>query len=348
MCELLGISFNMSVNPNISFRAFRYRGRKNSDGWGVAFYPDKSVQIIKEPLKATESQLSDFIKNYREIKSRIIIAHVRLTSVGGVCYKNTHPFSRELNGNEFVFAHNGTLSNYKRLRLGRFKPIGTTDSEYIFCYLLSNIERREINQWCEDDFNWLSIELKKINSYGTFNCIFSNGDFLFCYHDIESYNGLCFVKRESPYSQIQLKDEDWEINLFEEKDHRQYGYIIATNELTSEKWATFKPGELIIFKDGKMIYSNKRNISKVSISTFTDLEWEILIILRKSRHGVPLRVIIERSNQSTEDIKVAIKSLIKNKYISQDSRYNVEWDHEDATYYTNPNKRKEIDKLINN
>ncbi|RSN77202.1 class II glutamine amidotransferase, partial [Candidatus Methanodesulfokora washburnensis] len=39
MCELLGMSFNLPVNPRISFRGFRLRGKYNRDGWGLAFYP---------------------------------------------------------------------------------------------------------------------------------------------------------------------------------------------------------------------------------------------------------------------------------------------------------------------
>jgi len=52
MCELLAMSFNLAVRPNISFREFRHRGEKNRDGWGIAFYPDESAQIIKEPIRA--------------------------------------------------------------------------------------------------------------------------------------------------------------------------------------------------------------------------------------------------------------------------------------------------------
>ena len=51
MCELLAMSFNLPVTPNISFKAFRSRSERNPDGWGIAFYPDESVQIIKEPTK---------------------------------------------------------------------------------------------------------------------------------------------------------------------------------------------------------------------------------------------------------------------------------------------------------
>jgi glutamine amidotransferase len=257
MCELLGMSFNLPVNSRVSLKGFRLRGEENPDGWGLAFYPDESAQIIKEPTNAKNSNLSEFLQEFREIQSRIFIGHVRRTSVGSKTYKNTHPFNRELNGKEYVFAHNGTLCNYENLNLGRFKPIGETDSEYAFCHLLSCIEERGINEWKDEDFDWLNEKLREINEYGSFNCIFSDGEHLFCYHDKDGYNGLCFTHRKPPYDQIKLLDNDWDINLAGEKDPKQTGFIVATRRLTNEHWEDFKPGELIVFKDGMRIYSNR-------------------------------------------------------------------------------------------
>ncbi len=37
MCELLGLSFNTPVRPNLSFKGFHIRGETNPDGWGIAF-----------------------------------------------------------------------------------------------------------------------------------------------------------------------------------------------------------------------------------------------------------------------------------------------------------------------
>jgi len=256
MCELLGMSFNKAARPTLSFRGFRQRGESNPHGWGLAFYPDESVQIIKEPIKTTQSNLSSFIQNYTKIQSKIFIGHVRKASIGLISHKNTHPFQRELNGKDFAFAHNGTLSNdFKNLKTGRFKPIGETDSEYAFCHILNCIEEEKIERWTDEKFNWLHNLLQSINKYGNFNCIFSDGEFLFCYFDKNGYNGLSFVRRQAPFSSVRLEDEDFEINLSEEKAFSQKGFVIATKPLTNEQWENFKYGQLIVFKDGDMVFS---------------------------------------------------------------------------------------------
>ncbi|MBV6480067.1 MAG: putative glutamine amidotransferase YafJ [Ignavibacteria bacterium] len=260
MCEILGISFNEPVRPNISLKGFRQKSKRNPDGWGFAYFPDKSVQVFKEPLEADKSFLSEFIRNYQEIYSEIFVMHVRKSSVGNISHKNTHPFVRELNGREYVFAHNGSMYDFNKLNIGRFKPVGETDSEFAFCYILNEIESRNISCWNDEHFMWLSSRLKEINDYGTFNCIFSDGEFLFCFNDVNEFKDFCFVKREAPFETIRLLDDELEVELFLEKRPTQYGYIMATNPLTNEAWESFLPGELKIFKKGKIVFSNLDNV----------------------------------------------------------------------------------------
>ncbi|MFC1743348.1 class II glutamine amidotransferase [Candidatus Riflebacteria bacterium] len=340
MCELLGLSFNKPVRPQISFTGFRERGRNNPHGWGLAFYQDKAAQIFKEPLKAGGSNLAEFVQDYREISSKLFISHVRLSSVGGESYKNTHPFRRVLNGKEYIFAHNGTLRKFRTLKTGRFLPLGGTDSEHVFCHLLHCIEQRKISDWKERDFTWLNSKLKEINKYGRFNCLFSNGEFMFCYHDVKGYNGLFFVHRKPPYSDdaICLKDKDWQIQLSREKSPEETGFVIATRPLTDEDWHSFIPGSLVIFKGGKRVFGHK--------NFYFSEEKQVLKILRNSPHKVALKSIIRKSHAPEKLIKSTIKSLCSKEWIRQDGRDTVGWDDGEANYYTLRNFREKIDKII--
>lgn len=225
--------------------------------------------------------MSEFIENYPEIKSNIIIAHVRYISRTSVTHKNTHPFQRELNGKEFVFAHNGTFDNYRGLETGRFTAVGETDSEYAFCHILHLIEKEHINHWTNENFNWLHSKLKKINKYGNFNCLVSDGEYLFCYYDKNGYNGLCFVQRIAPFSTVRLIDEDFEINLAEEKEPTQKGFIIATRRLTDERWENFSSGELIVLKNGEIIFLLQPIYDGLNhLCTYVSLKSEISVTCR--------------------------------------------------------------------
>jgi glutamine amidotransferase len=346
MCELLGMSFNKPVRPTLSFRGFRHRGDGNPHGWGIAYYPDKSVQVVKEPIRASESALSEFIKNYPQIESKIFVSHVRYTSVGSKSHMNTHPFQRELHGKEFVFAHNGTLDNYTELPIGRFMPVGETDSEYVFCHIMRCIEERNINEWTSENFRWLWNQLKTINDKGSLNCVFSDGEYLFCYHDKGGYNGLCFVQRKAPFSMVRLEDEDFEVNLSEEKDPSQKGFIIATRRLTNERWENFYPGELIVFKDGNIVFSSSDRNTEQFSTIVSESELNILRVLRQSPQRLTLKTICDNIGLSSEEVLPLIHSLLCKGYIKQDGRDRVNWDHDGATFYTHPSKRAEIDEMI--
>jgi predicted glutamine amidotransferase len=143
MCELLGMNCNVPTDILFSFRGFRRRGGAtgpHADGWGIAFYERQGCRLFHDPAPSAHSPMAHFIQTY-PIKSKNVIAHIRKASRGRVCVENTHPFHRELWGHSWVFAHNGLLPNIKRRQLTWYQPIGTTDSEHAFCYMLNAVRR---------------------------------------------------------------------------------------------------------------------------------------------------------------------------------------------------------------
>src|SRR5688500_11347688 len=138
MCELMGLCFAKPLAADFSVREFAMRDEENADGWGLAWYPDHSAAIIKEPISWRVSQHTQFLERYPDLSSPIYIAHVRHKTVGGpATHADTHPFTRELRGRDYCFAHNGTLLGLaSAASLKRYKPLGATDSELAFCLLL--------------------------------------------------------------------------------------------------------------------------------------------------------------------------------------------------------------------
>jgi len=135
MCELLGLSANAPTSICFSFSGLIERGGRtgpHKDGWGVAFYEgeSKGCRTFHDPLACSDSEIAKLVKNY-PIKSRNVVCHIRKATHGRVCLDNTHPFTRELWGRKWAFAHNGKLKGIKRWPLIYYKPIGTTDSEAV-------------------------------------------------------------------------------------------------------------------------------------------------------------------------------------------------------------------------
>jgi predicted glutamine amidotransferase len=253
MCELLGLSFNQPVRCSLSFRGFRDRGARNPDGWGVARYAGPACQVLKEPVEAPGSRLAEFIRDYDAFTGRVFVAHVRWASRGAVELKNTHPFSRTFRSRDVVFAHNGTVDDAVAAGRLSFHRVGRTDSELLFCALLTGLSERRI---AFTDYAQIEGLLRGFNHHGHMNVLFSDGDHLFAYRDQGGYTGLCVTQRRAPFDVARLRDEDWEVDLAEEKRPDQRGYVVATRPLTDERWTHIPPGSLLVVRHGERVYGS--------------------------------------------------------------------------------------------
>lgn len=235
MCELFGISMPVPSGPTRYFKHFLERSASNPDGWGIAWYSDKAVRLCKEPLPGNRSEIAGSIGSSPEVQACLFIGHIRKTNSSLTAYQNTHPFLRELFGKKFVFAHNGNVSGLRTAPTGRFQPFGQTDSEHAFCFLLDRLEKRSMRSGTNFDFAWLASEMAKINRYGKFSCLLSDGEALICRRDAGGMNGLSFLKAQNGTAP---------------------GYIISSEPLSDETWTDFRPGELMVFKQGSLVYSS--------------------------------------------------------------------------------------------
>jgi glutamine amidotransferase len=145
---------------------------------------------------------------------------------------------------------------------------------------------------------------------------------------------------------VRLEDEDFEVNLSEEKDPSQKGFIIATRRLTNERWENFYPGELIVFKDGNIVFSSSDRNTEQFSTIVSESELNILRVLRQSPQRLTLKTICDNIGSSSEEVLPLIHSLLCKGYIKQDRRDRVNWNHDGATFYTDPSKRAEIDEMI--
>ena len=108
---------------------------------GFVFTKDAALASFHDPRPSVASEIARLIQRH-SIKSHVIMGHIRKANRGRVCLENTHPFSRELWGRTWTFAHNGQLRGIKKRRLNFYQPVGTTDSEYAFCWILDQVRKK--------------------------------------------------------------------------------------------------------------------------------------------------------------------------------------------------------------
>src|ERR1700712_1264143 len=140
MCQLLGMNGNTPTDIVFSFTGFSQRADEHKDGFGIAFFEGPGVRLLVDAQSARSSPVADMVRRY-PIRSDNIVAHIRKATQGRVALVNTHPFQRELWGRYWVFAHNGDLKDFNPRLHGAFQPVGDTDSERAFCWLMQELAK---------------------------------------------------------------------------------------------------------------------------------------------------------------------------------------------------------------
>jgi len=254
MCELLGMSANVPTDICFSFKGLRERGGNtgpHKDGWGVAFYQGKGVSTFKDANPSHASKIAELVSHY-PIKSNVVVGHVRQANRGRVALENTHPFTRELWGRYWTYAHNGQLTDHQALACLHFTPVGTTDSEQAFCYLLSELVQRYPNKPRSrvQLFGFIKRLADKLRQRGVFNLLLSDGDYLFAYCSTK----LHYITRRAPFGVARLSDVDVDIDFARETTEHDVVTVVATLPLTcNEQWQQLQPGEAVLFKGGELV-----------------------------------------------------------------------------------------------
>lgn len=256
MCELLGMSANVPTDIVFSFTGLMQRGGRTGphrDGWGIGFYEGRGLRLFQDPQASADSEVARLVQRY-PIKSKAVIGHIRQANVGAVTLANTHPFVRELWGQNWCFAHNGQLSGFMPPS-GFYQAVGDTDSEAAFCDMLNRLRRSFDSPPSVEVL--LPVLVAACDSYrqqGVFNCLLSNGDWLFGYCSTK----LAHITRRAPFGPATLKDADMTVDFHAETTPDDVVTVIATEPLTAnEPWVLYQPGEWKLWRNGELCASGQ-------------------------------------------------------------------------------------------
>lgn len=250
MCQLLGMNCNMPTDIMFSFTGFATRADEHKDGFGVAFFEDRGVRLLVDGQSARVSPIAKVVAGY-PIRSDNVIAHIRKATQGRVALENCHPFVRELWGRYWVFAHNGDLKDFSPRLHAAFRPVGDTDSERAFCWLMQEMNKAHASVPSIGELTATLAELApQVAAHGTFNFMLSNGRALWTHCS----TNLHYVVRRHPFQRARLADEDLSVDFAEEASASDRVSVIVTEPLTSdETWTAFAPGELKVFVGGEPV-----------------------------------------------------------------------------------------------
>ncbi len=265
MTRILGISFDGVAAPSISLKQtyFSKLDKETTFGWGYGWYPqgERAGTILKDATEADSSKINEMLTQWQRFHSAIFIGHLR-GAAKGISQQSTQPFGRSYAGRDWIMLHNGDLNNYKDVLIldehTNFEPLGQTDSEHLFCWLMQNIASAGARRIADIDQNKLAPWLATINQLGTANIMLSDGDDLLVYQDVNLFNPLKYCRRHPPYENTILESEDVLIDLSSGFDTSRTMVVFATQVMSDESWTDMEPGQFLVVRRGWIKWDSKQ------------------------------------------------------------------------------------------
>jgi glutamine amidotransferase len=260
MCQLFALNSNVPTAATFSFAGFSARGGATDhhvDGWGMAFHDGDRCRVFRDAGRACDAPLADFLRRH-PVRSRQVLAHVRKATQGAVALANCHPFQREWAGRTWLFCHNGDLQDFHPLLDARHHPVGQTDSERAFCWLMQQLQQHfEQRSFPARPPGWRELApvladlLPQVAGHGPFNMLLSDGNALYAHASTR----LAWLARAHPFGRVRLIDCALELDLASANAPGDRMVVVATAPLTTgEAWTAFQPGELQVFAEGRSVW----------------------------------------------------------------------------------------------
>ena len=258
MPNLLAISFEGELAPCFDLRCL-HPGRHAPDGWGIGYYPggEPSASVLKEPAPPHGSIRSELVKAWEHLEASLFVLHIRTARWGSLSDANTQPFSRSYAGRDWLFSHSGSLQHRVEApgEKGIFEPVGSTDSERVFCDLLAFFADHGWRSIGDADPALVQGFFGAISAHGCTTCVLTDGRDLLAYADARAEGPLYMGRVSPPYEKLVLADADLELDLGRRGIKSRKGVIVASNQLEGEgaTWTMLPPGHLVIVRQGAVI-----------------------------------------------------------------------------------------------
>ena len=208
---------------------------------------------------------SDWIRflEGHDLRSPMVMAHIRHATAGEPSYRNTQPFARELAGGMHLFAHNGWLPGIggtPEFRSNRFHALGQTDSEQAFCVLLDRLA----DIWTRPgDIPPLDTRMAVVSSFakglrplGPANFLYSDGHALFAHGHRRKQAGSSRVSPPGLWL-LQLRchrgEDGFAADGVTVDGADQKIALLASVPLSNEPWEALPEGELVAVSGGQLV-----------------------------------------------------------------------------------------------
>lgn len=262
MSELVGLSFDQAASPYLAFDDDPASVAALRNGWGVAWYPNDELGAasIRDPTSGLSAGVTDVMADWGMMRTSLLMAHLR-GAAKRATYRDTHPFVRNFGGRSWLIAHNGDLIGDLTRELPlpdhpSLRPIGPTDTEHLFCWLLGHLVEAGVETMEDFGFARLLELLQRANELGTLNLMLADGSTLLAYRCTSGFQPVYagrFVPPHGSDGELHLTRAGISVRLGGHQDWNRSGVVVSTIDFDDEHFQVIEPGGYVATQGGKVV-----------------------------------------------------------------------------------------------
>ncbi|MDH5762152.1 MAG: class II glutamine amidotransferase [Nitrospinota bacterium] len=261
--EILALNFDCMGSPSIFFPTGETPKDLKTPGWGFGWYPNDNygASMVKDGMAKDTQALLNILKDGTSFRSTMFLCKVK--GVGRqYTQHDSQPFRRSFGGYDWLFLHNGQLDLAALRKLypdpsGLLEPVGKTDSELAFCFLLSKFTESSSKALTDVDGETLLSWLRQLDELGSADFLISDGRSMAIYHGNNSESHL-YCHRVLPSEKPPVFESDMIcLDLEDPRDSLRTVFLVTSFQFNQvADLEPMEPGRLLIVRRGAVYWDS--------------------------------------------------------------------------------------------
>lgn len=260
--DILTLSFDSPSSPSIELKLPEQLQTSHPLGWGIAWYPNdhQAAIVSKDPAARGMEVQMDALSDWANFRSTVYFCKAQ-GAARGYTHHETQPFSRSFAGQDWVFLHNGDLDKARLRELHKDKsrflePLGKTDSELAFCYLLGKTMETEARKLSDVPNETLLNWFQQLDPLGSADICISDGITTACFCGTQSVRKLYYTRLVPPDPQRLFNSESALLYINDPRDTYHTTFAVTSCRFDGGQWTMMQPGQLLIIRRGAVIWDS--------------------------------------------------------------------------------------------
>ena len=270
--DILALSFDSVSSPSIKVKLPEQLQGTHALGWGIAWYPnDNQAAIVKkDPVARGTNVQMEALADWNNFRSTVFFCKAK-GAASGYTHHETQPFTRSFAGQDWLFMHNGDLDKARLAQLhldkSRFlEPIGKTDSELAFCYLLGKVMETEARKLADVPNELLMSWFQQLDALGSADMCISDGITVAVFYGTQSGRKLYYTRMTPPDHPSHFDSEAVSFGLDDPRDTYRTSLVVSSSGFDAGSWLPMLPGQLLIARRGTIVWNSHPNNSQLALS----------------------------------------------------------------------------------